>query len=193
MTGSLGRVCRCQEPPLREPRLSPLKGWLRRGQSSSWQPCPAKQLGQEFANPWGGGWPPPNRPPLGYPRAFGYDVVPPLVLRKQESILWDAGEAREPPSGYPRSAGTTWGVIPAKAGIHPWDGRGRPPPPLWVPAARARRGSTVIPAEACPRGNGEQESIPHNRPNSPCKSPKIGLQIVDKAKAFAIPFRAVIP
>ena len=160
---------------------------------------------------------PSHLPPLGT-RLRGHDVVPPSFLRKQESIPGPTS-----PFWVPASAGTTWfhrlSCEACPRGNGEQESIPAPPPPSGYPRPRARRGSTVIPAKAgiqkgragmgtrvrghdvvpppflrslssWKRGAGIH---PHNRTNSPCKSAKIGLQIVDKAKAFAIPFRAVIP
>ena len=221
-----GGVCaRCQEPPLREPRLSPLKVWLQREQSSS---CGNHSCGSR--NPsLGRGEAPPHLPPLGYPRARARrrpTVFPAkLVLAKRGAGIhpWDAGEARPHlPLLGTRVAGTTWfhrhsceacprgngeqesipGTgerpspiaplwVPASAGTtwfhrhscesrNPSLGRGRgpgPPSPLWVPACAGTTWFHRHSCEACPRGNGEQESIPTiaqiplaSRPKSACKS-----------------------
>ena len=124
-------------------------------------------------------------PPLGT-RVRGHDVVPPSFLRSLSSWKrgagihrWDAGEApphlpptphrhscesrnpslgQPPPSGYPRPRarrGST--VIPAKAGIHPWDA-GEAPPHL-PPLGTRVRGHDVVP----PSFLRKQESIPGTR------------------------------
>ena len=132
-------------------------------------------------------------------------------LRKQESIPGMRGMARgaarpDGCRGGSRTAPTGAAVVPAqvvvtaRAAIVVWqpflrkqESIPRGPARLGDPR---RGGHDVVPPSflrslsSWKRGAGIH---PHNRPNSPCKSPKIGLQIVDKAKAFAIPFRAVIP
>ena len=79
----------------------------------------------------------PHLAPLGT-RVRGHDVVPPSFLRKQESIrptfsLWV-------PRARARRGST---VIPAKAGIYPWDA-GEAPPNL-PPLGTRVRGHDVVP------------------------------------------------
>ena len=108
---------------------------------------------------------PPRLPPLGT-RVRGHDVVPPPFLRKQESIPGTRGMAPphlpplgtrvrghdDAPPSFLRSLSSQRESIPA------------PPPPSGYPRPRARRGSTVFPAEAGihPWGAGEWP-----RPTSP--------------------------
>ena len=68
-------------------------------------------------------------------------------------------------------------VIPAKAGIHPWGaGDGPvPPSPLWVPASAGTTTFHRHSCEACPRGNGEQESIA-GRGGGPAPRPPLGVR-----------------
>ena len=103
--------------------------------------------------------PRPASPPLGT-RVRG-DVVPPPFLRKQESIPGTGGSpAPPPPSGYPRPrARRRPTVFPAKAGIHPWANL----PPSGYPRAAGTTWFHRLSCEACPRGNGEQESIAGTR------------------------------
>ena len=145
-----------------------------------------------------GGWPRPTSP-FWVPASAGTTNAPPSFLRsswkRQESILGavapasgrcDVGAVREPPLRKPRLSPVKW-WLPAGslsswkrgAGIHPWDaGDGPvPPPPSGYPRARARRGSTVIPAKLVLVETGSRNPSPTiaqiplaSRPKSACKS-----------------------
>ncbi len=148
-------------------------------------------------HPWGAGDGPLPTAPLWVPACAGTTWFHRHSCESRNPSLGRRGGPRPiAPLWVPASAGTTWFHRHSCESRNPSLGRGRgprPTSPFWVPASAGTTWFHRLSCEACPRGNGEQESIPHNRPNSHCKPPKIGLQIVDKAKAFAIPFRAVIP